>query len=226
MSKKEVVGSMSEWSGVLKDFFRQIADGSKTLRQVQLFLENKNPFREPIIGATDIRSIQLSRLIQLGYAAAAGLSKDAFAKLIPVPENKDGALLVIPSNIISIDKQMEMVGGRNYLNLDSLKDTVLTPDRPYWVYGVENGKKMLGKSPDACVKDFLKQCRRGLTVIEGINLIAQYPDVLKDHYIDLPGSRCSALSVPFLNLSGDEPGLFDSFSSNVLSSCGSASCGS
>ncbi|MEK7580630.1 MAG: hypothetical protein AAB465_03430, partial [Patescibacteria group bacterium] len=79
MSKKEMVGSMSEWSGVLKDFFRQINDGSKTLRQVQLFLENKNPFSEQIVGAATlgIRSIQFSRLIQLGYAKAAGLSNEA-----------------------------------------------------------------------------------------------------------------------------------------------------
>ena len=39
-----VVGSMSEWAGVLKDFFRQIEDGSKTLEQVIAFNENRNPF--------------------------------------------------------------------------------------------------------------------------------------------------------------------------------------
>ena len=44
MYKKEVVGSMSEWSGVLKDLFRQIDDGSVSLEQVQDFLEHKNPF--------------------------------------------------------------------------------------------------------------------------------------------------------------------------------------
>jgi len=32
---KKVVGSMSEWSGVLKDLFRQIDDGSVTLEQVK-----------------------------------------------------------------------------------------------------------------------------------------------------------------------------------------------
>ena len=44
MNKKEVVGSMSESSGVLKDLFRQINDGSIELEQVQSFLEHKNPF--------------------------------------------------------------------------------------------------------------------------------------------------------------------------------------
>jgi hypothetical protein len=37
---KAVVGSMSDWSGVLKDFFRQIADGSHTLESVQAFNEH------------------------------------------------------------------------------------------------------------------------------------------------------------------------------------------
>ncbi len=44
MSKKQIVGSMSEWSGVLKDLFRQIDDGSIKLRDVQGFLEHENPF--------------------------------------------------------------------------------------------------------------------------------------------------------------------------------------
>src|SRR3989338_1782559 len=41
---KQVVGSMSEWSGVLKDFFRQIDDGSHTLETVRTFNEHRNPF--------------------------------------------------------------------------------------------------------------------------------------------------------------------------------------
>ena len=44
MSKRQVVSSMSDWSGVLKDFFRQIGDGSIALNQVQAFLEHQNPF--------------------------------------------------------------------------------------------------------------------------------------------------------------------------------------
>ena len=54
MSKKQVVGSMSDWSGVLKDFFRQIGDGSLTLEQVTATVEHRNPFEiesEPDIPA-------------------------------------------------------------------------------------------------------------------------------------------------------------------------------
>jgi len=41
MGKREVVGSMSDWAGVLKDFFRQIGDGSKTFKQVVAFNEGE-----------------------------------------------------------------------------------------------------------------------------------------------------------------------------------------
>lgn len=44
---KQVVGSMSVWAGVLKDFFRQIKDGSITLEMLQAFLEHRNPFEKP-----------------------------------------------------------------------------------------------------------------------------------------------------------------------------------
>lgn len=44
MAKQEIVGSMSEWSGMLKDFFRQIDDGSITREKLQAFLEHRNPF--------------------------------------------------------------------------------------------------------------------------------------------------------------------------------------
>lgn len=40
----QVVGSMSEWSGVLKDLFRQIDEESITLPNLQAFLERRNPF--------------------------------------------------------------------------------------------------------------------------------------------------------------------------------------
>jgi len=47
---KSLVGDMSDWSGMLAEFFRQIKDGSKTKEQLQAFLENRNPF-----AITDIR---------------------------------------------------------------------------------------------------------------------------------------------------------------------------
>ena len=44
MAKKENVGDMSEWSGMLKDFFRQIDDESITREHLKAILEHRNPF--------------------------------------------------------------------------------------------------------------------------------------------------------------------------------------
>ena len=47
MSKRQVVGSMSDWSGVLKDMFRQFDDGSLTLEQITDFVvKHRNPFAD------------------------------------------------------------------------------------------------------------------------------------------------------------------------------------
>lgn len=54
MSKKvKVVGGMSEWSGLLKDLFRQIDDGSVSQKQLQLFLERRSCFINPILDWQD-----------------------------------------------------------------------------------------------------------------------------------------------------------------------------
>ena len=42
--KREIVGSMSEWSGALKDLFRQINDGSLKLEQLKAFVGHQNLF--------------------------------------------------------------------------------------------------------------------------------------------------------------------------------------
>ena len=41
---REVVGSMSDWAGMLSDFFRQIKDGSIKQSHLQALLEHRNPF--------------------------------------------------------------------------------------------------------------------------------------------------------------------------------------
>ncbi len=174
----------------------------------------------------DVRSTQLKRLVKLGYHKAAGMSKEEFANLIPEPEDKEGALLIIPATIVSVSKQMELIGGKNYLNLASLKDVVDTATIPYWIYQVEDGKEMLGKSPDTCIKVFKKQKRRGLIVTEGIAIAAQSPNTLEGHYIDLPGSRFGSARVPYLRLHNGRPWLRCYFSGDAFSGCGSASCGS
>ncbi|KKS65575.1 MAG: hypothetical protein UV67_C0014G0011 [Parcubacteria group bacterium GW2011_GWC1_43_12] len=86
MSKRQVVGSMSEWSGVLKDFFRQIDDGSKTLRQVQLFNEGKNPFVE----TANIDSFAEWNLFYRENWQSLGLSAEPDLSGLAIPEHRKG----------------------------------------------------------------------------------------------------------------------------------------
>lgn len=51
MSKTQVVGTMSEWSGIIRDMFRQFDDGSLTLAHAKAFIEHKNPFAITDIGS-------------------------------------------------------------------------------------------------------------------------------------------------------------------------------
>ena len=175
----------------------------------------------------EVKEIQLARLVRFGYPKAAGLTEEGFASLVPMPEDKLGALLVVKPEVVSIYKQMELIGGKCYLNITELKDIAETPNLPiYWRYDVENGKKMLNRTPDDCMKEFKKEKRFGAVVVEGIALVAQNPDILKDHYIDLPGSRFGAGSVLYFGLYDDRPGLSDCDSDFANSHYGSASCGS
>jgi hypothetical protein len=47
---------------------------------------------------------------------------------------------------------------------------------------------MKDTTPKKCVKTFNDEGRFALTVDEGIALICHFPEVLKSHWIDLPGS--------------------------------------
>jgi len=44
MSKTQVIGDMSAWAGMMKDFWRQVSDGSITIIMFAAFLQHKNPF--------------------------------------------------------------------------------------------------------------------------------------------------------------------------------------
>lgn len=51
MSKTQMIGDMSAWAGMMKDFWRQVSDGSITITMFATFLQHKNPF-----AITDIQS--------------------------------------------------------------------------------------------------------------------------------------------------------------------------
>ena len=189
---------------------------------------------------------QMQKLLDIGYPEALKMDKESFsAKYIEplrkelnkipenIPEGNLPFLIVIPANILDLEKKMLMVKleqetGYIWEDFDfkELKNAegVETPDIPYLVYNIENGAKMKGISANDCVKQFTKENRRGLTAQEGIDLIAHHPEILQDHYIDLAGSRYGSRSVPNLWLSDGRPGLSNNWAGSADSNWGSASC--
>ena len=126
---------------------------------------------------------------------------------------------------------MEVGGKKGFttLNLSELKtaDGVKIPESlAYLVVDVENGKAMLGRIPDEAVKQFKKEGRSPLTAEEGVAIILQHPEILKDHYMGLPGSRHGVGEVADLWLDGGKPRLSWDWADGSCAKWGSASCGS
>jgi hypothetical protein len=78
--------------------------------------------------------------------------------------------------------------GYTYLNPTAITDEVETPDKPYYIYDVEDGKALLGKSPEDAEKILKKQSRSPLTAAE-VMALTTHTDVLKEHYVWATGSR-------------------------------------
>ena len=173
-----------------------------------------------------LKAKQVKAFIDLGSPEEMGISEKKFKKLVPIPKNKKGALLIVSPQKISVFDQLNLVGIKNYLNLAKLKDAVEISDQMvYWIYDVEDGTKMLGKSPENCQRIFKEQHRRGLTVAEAIALYIQSPEILKNHYIDISGSSFDSACVLDLRFSVDGPWLGYGCAGSARSYYGSPSCG-
>jgi len=139
-------------------------------------------------------------------------------------------LPVISGTYLSVYSQMSMVEkgsqvGYSYLKPTLITDVVETPKDPYYIFDVEDGQAMRGKSPLQAEKLIKKQDRRCLTVFEVIAL-GIHTDVLSGHYVDATGSRFVLDEVPNLCLNGGKAGLDCDCAVSGSGMWGSASCGS
>lgn len=125
----------------------------------------------------------------------------------------------------SVEKQLKELGIISYMNLSEITD-LYPPSSDGYIYDVEDGKAMCGKSVNECEIEFRKQGRRGLTVKEVLAIYRHSPKVLKDHHIDCSGSRCGSGGAPILYVFGDRPGLCWRYLGSSDGQWGAASCGS
>jgi hypothetical protein len=140
-------------------------------------------------------------------------------------------LPVIPLSYLSLYTQMAMVEndgkkGFTYLKPNLISNVVEVPDKPYFIYNVENGQAMRGKSSNEATELLKNTGRSPLTVAEVASL-ALHTDVLSQIFLDASGSRFeSADEVPDVWLSGGEPWLGWFSADSTDSKWGSPSCGS
>ena len=178
---------------------------------------------------------QAGRRIELGFHTEIGLSEEDYLaslpKFEPQPEAFRGRfdIPVFIETRIAPKRQAELAGLTYYLSDLNVRDWeddpkgYKTPANPYATW-MQDGKKNLNKSVSTVRKN-LAPDERGATEIDGISLFIANPEILKDHYIDFPGTSVGADYAPYLSRWGGGPEVSCGRVDFADSSYGSASCG-
>ena len=151
------------------------------------------------------------------------------AAKMDIPDGHIPFIPVIPRSYIGIYGLMDMIRigeNRGYTSLDpnEISNNIETPKEPYFIYDVEDGKDMLGKSPKQAKRFIKKRERYCITAEEGI-VLCIHTNVLSTHYVNCTGSMYKRTeSLPNICLDGDRAVLnWHNFRSS-LERWGSASC--
>ena len=169
---------------------------------------------------------QIGTLLHKGIVKNPGQFKDLRRSIL-----SERLFLLVPQTNFSISKLMsfiELDGKKGFsgLNESHLKDVIKTPKRHYIATNIKDGREMPNISPQKALKELSQKKRSGWTVREGIFYVIYFPFVLKNHSIDLVGSRYESGGVPSLYLVGDGPKLHWHCPGLASSSWSVASCGS
>ena len=187
------------------------------------------------------------------YTEAAGMKPDEYKKMFePLKEGireiaqrekemKEGHIpfvIVIKNDVLGAEKAMPLVEledkkGYTTMSADEIKnfkpiEGVKIPNgRAYLAVDIETGKTSLGKTPDEAIKKIKSEDRSPLTLEEGVALVTHHPEILKDNYVWMPGSRPrGGGGVANGWLYEGRPGLGWSWAGYSDAEWGSASCGS
>ncbi len=139
-------------------------------------------------------------------------------------------VIVVQNQTLTLSERMEKVTldgnvGASYLADNQVTNLDNIPQGHYLAIDVEDGRKMRNTKPSVCLAQFKRDGRHGGTVNEGISVVTYEPEILRHHYIDLPGSRCGGDVVPCLVVDV-RPGLYAIWGGDALPLYGSLSCGS
>lgn len=200
MDEKKVVGSMSEWSGVLKDFFRQIDDRSISLGEVQALLEHKNPFdRADLI--SDWQDF---------YQEVFGVEVDISALKIPKKKRGFNRLIVVAQGMTVqrlYDKCEEMFPCWKWIDesLDKTVQSERTSENGAYAVWFRNRIEADEELRDLSANDLKKRKIAGITLEERLIYELKYFKETGEH-LDInnvticAGSRDSDGDVPNVHL--------------------------
>ncbi len=200
-----------------------IADGCNKEECISLFNEVQNELHEK--EQNEKREVyevlfkkQLQKLIDAGYAQnIIDMLQEQMNTVLDtavsmnVSDNHIPFIPVVPRSYWGLNALMNTIEykgikGYSVLPPHEVTDEIQTPEKPYYIYDVEDGKEYLGISPKDSEKKIAKDSRSPLTVQEGIALALHVP-VLQGHFLDCTGSRYRG-NVPGVGLfGGGVPGL-------------------
>ena len=200
LAMREIVGSMSEWSGVLKDLFRQIDDGSITLRHVQAFLQHRNPFEvNPI---TDWQNF---------YKDTFGLECNFADLRLPTKQEGFDRLIIVaqgmpPQGIFGKCNELFPFWKWTGKNLDEIVSSVRTSANEAYAVWFRNSVEPDEELENLSANDLEERGIHGITLEErllyGLKYFMETEKHLDRENITLcSGSRYSDGSVPSVNWS-------------------------
>jgi hypothetical protein len=161
-----------------------------------------------------------------------GRLKDMIMELVsPQPESFKGRfdIPVIVFGQIPVEDQAKLAGVNYYLKGLNVRDWeedprgYRTPKGAYMTW-IQDGSKNLKRSVEI-VRSTLDPDERGATEHDGIGLYIARPNILTDHYVDLPGTSVGSDSAACLKLWFAGPALRYDLAGLADPKFGSATCG-
>lgn len=191
--------------------------------------------------APNTATVALKRLFDMQAAQAIELSggEAGITALFPLlerigkvmeGEGRIPFVIVVQHPTLTFAERMEKVvldgnSGASYLTDSRVTNLDNIPQGHYLAVDIEDGRAMRNTKPSICLTQFKREKRFGGTVNEGISTVMYKPDILRHHYIDLPGSRYGSGGFPYLSGYG-RPELGASWNVYAHPGDGSLSCGS
>lgn len=185
-----------------------------------------------MLSLSNERDRQLATQVQADVPAALGIKvgkfEDTFPQLTEQPREYAGLydfpLIVTAINTLSLDEQMSLIGGVNYIS-DLVTQWDQKPPRAPYVAWTNGGISNRNKSVDIVRRSFARNARGGV-ISEGILQAMVHPDTVKGYALDLPGSSVGAGGAASLSWFFDQPRLHGGWTGNAFPYFGSLVAGS